>query len=431
MKFAFALASALLFQIANVSSNDPTPEPQHFRYQRALTLPADARGQACAILDADVFAHAASESLNDLRLYAGPHETPFNFSISGTQGAEDDPAPVRNLGLTHGDITFDLAMPARPYSAVLLDLDARDFLGTAHVTAANAEGTDLGTFAIFDLTSQHLSRSMMLPLQESTFPELHIALHLTAAPNVTPHALSPTIVRGATVPPSREAQTLYTIVASTSSLTNRGRQTMASIHVPAHVPIERVSFTLPAGFVKNFFRNATITATPDNNRDAAAVESLTGNISHVHLPQNPTTGEPAIDAAQQSIDAVLGANLRTGATVHIAIDNGDDPPLPITSVQLQMRQRNICFEASSPGYMLLYNDPVLRAPVYDYARLFVPSVKPVIAILNPEHVNASFQARRDGRPYSERHPELLWIALLGVIVVLASIALRSSRTHRV
>jgi hypothetical protein len=431
MKVALALASALLFQVANVSSNDPTPEPRHFRYQRSVRLPADARGQACAILDADVFAHAASESLNDLRLYAGPHETPFNFSISGTQGAEDDAATVRNLGLSHGDITFDLAMPARPYSAILLDLGAQDFLGTAHVTADNTEATDLGTFAIFDLTSQHLSRSMMLPLQESTFPRLHITLHLTAAPNVTPHALNSAIVRGAMVPPSREAQTLYTTVASSSSITNRGRQTVASLHVPAHVPIERVSFTLPDGFVKNFFRSTTITATPDNNRDAGAVESLTGNVSHVHLPQNPATGEPAIDTAQQSIDAVLGANLRTGATVHIAIDNGDDPPLPITSVQLQMRQRNICFEASSPGYMLMYNDPALRAPVYDYAHLFVPSAKPAIANLGPEHVNPDFQARRDSRPYSERHPELLWIALLGVIVVLASIALRSSRTHRV
>ena len=205
MKFALALASALL-QIATVSSNDPTADPQHFRYQRSLTLPAGATGQACTILDAGVFAHAASESLNDLRLYASteaavPTETPFNFSISGTQGVEDDPAVIRNLGLTHGDITFDLAMPARPYSAILLDLAAHDFLGTAHVTATNAstaEPTDLGTFAIFDLTSQHLSRSTMLPLQEATFPELHITLHITVAPNATPHALGPAIVRAAT-----------------------------------------------------------------------------------------------------------------------------------------------------------------------------------------------------------------------------------------
>ncbi len=430
MKFALSLASVLLLQIANVSSNDPIPEPQHFRYERAVTLPAGASGQACTILDGAVFAHAASESLNDLRLYAGAAETPFNFSISGTQGAEDDAALIRNLGLSHGDIAFDLVMPARPYSAILLDLAAQDFLGTAHVTAANGDTTDLGTFAIFDLTSQHLSRSTMLPLQESTFSTLHITLRLTAAPNMTPHTLGPAIVRGATVPPSREAQTLYTTVASSNSITNHGRQTVASIHVSAHVPVERVFFTLPTGFGKNFFRSATITATPDNNRNAAAVESLTGTLSHVHLAQDPATGEPAIDTAQQSIDAVLGANLRTGATVSIAIDNGDDPPLPVTSVQLQMRQRNVCFDASSPAYTLMYNDAALRAPLYDYARLFAPSAKPVLAVLSPEHFNSAFQARHDSRPYSERHPELLWVALLGVIVVLASIALRSSRTHR-
>jgi hypothetical protein len=430
MKVVLAVAAALVLQIATVSSNEPTAEPRHFRYQRAVMLPDGASGQACTILDASVFAHAASESLNDIRLYAGAVETPFNFSISGTQGAEDDPAAVRNLGLTHGDITFDLAMPARPYSAVMLDLAAQDFVGTAHVTVGEDNATDLGTFAIFDLSSQHLSRSTTLPLQEATFSELHVTLHLASAPNVAAHLLGAAIVRGAMVPPSREAQTLYTTVASSSSIKNRGRQTVATIHIPAHVPVERVAFTLPAGFAKNFYRGVTITATPDNNRDAAAVESITGTLSHVHLPANATMGEPVIDTVQESVDAVLGADLRSGASVSVVVDNGDDAPLPITSVQLQMRQRNICFDATSRSYTLMYNDAALRAPVYEYARLFVPSLKPVMAVLMPEHGNAHFEARRDLRPYSERHPELLWIALLGVIVVLASIALRSSRTMR-
>jgi len=438
MRAAVALVFALFLQIASVSSNDPTPEPQHFRYERTLTLPANTSSQACAILDAAVFAHAASESLNDLRLYtqtaANPAlETPFNFSVSGTQTAEDDTAPIRNLGSTHGDIVFDIAMPPRPYSAVVLDLAAKDFLATAHVSGSDGHGgpfTDLGTFAVFDLTSQHLSRSTTLSLQEATFPELHIILHISAAPNSPPHDLGPTIVHGATIPPSREAQTLYTTVASTSDFTRRGRQTVATIHIPAQVPIERLSFTLNPAFSKNFFRTFTLTATPDNNRDPIAIESLTGTISHVHLLQSSASGDPAIDTTQQSVDAALGANLRTGATVTIAIDNGDDPPRPLVSAQVEMRQRRICFDTTTATYTLMYGDPALRAPVYDYARLFTPSTHPILAILTPEHRNPHFTARFDIRPYTERHPELLWVVLLAVLAILGSIALRSTRAHK-
>jgi len=438
MRAALALAIALFLQIASVSSNEPTPEPQHFRYERALTLPANTTGQACAILDATVFAHAASESLNDLRLYtqtAGNPalETPFNLSVNGTQTAEDDLAPLRNLGSTHGDIVFDLEMPSRPYSAVILDLAAKDFLATAHVSGSDSQGgsaTDLGTFAVFDLTSQHLSRSTMLPLQETTFPELHVTLHLSPAPNTPAHDLGPSIVHAATIPPSREAQTLYTAVASTSNFTRRGRQTIASIHIPAHIPVERLSFTLNPTFGKNFFRSVSITAAPDNNRDPIAVESLTGTISHVHLPQNPTGG-PTIDTAQQSIDAALGANLRTGATVSIAVDNGDDSPLPLASVQLEMRQRRICFDATNSTYTFMYGDSALHAPVYDYGRFFTPSMHPTLATLTPEYRNPTFTARPDNRPYTERHPEFIWVILLAVLAVFSSIVLRNSRTHKV
>ena len=430
MRAVFALAAALFLQVASLSSNDPIAEPQHFRYQRSISLPVNATGQACTILDANVFAHAASESLNDLRLYAPSGETPFNFSISGTQSTEDDPALLRNIGIASGDLVFDIEMPRRPYSAVVLDLAAKDFLGTAAVSSSDGHGgvpTDLGTFAIFDLTFQHLSRSTTLPLQESTFPELHIALHLTPAPGSLKHDLGPSILHGVTVPPSREAQTLYTAVASTTTFTRHGRETIATIHLPAHVPVERIAFTLDSKFKRNFLRSVTIAATPDGNRDPAATETLTGQISHVTLPQEIEPREPAIDSGDETVDTALGADLRTGATVKITVQNGDDPPLPLTSAQLEMRQRKICFDATGSSYILRYGDPALRAPVYDYARLFIASAKPIPATLSPEQRNPGFVARLDTRPYTERHPEILWIGLLAVLAVLGSIALRSAR----
>jgi len=436
MKVLLTLAAALLLQTASVSSNDPIAEPQHFRFARTVTLPAGATGQTCAVLDATVFAHAASESLNDLRLFThspsgAEIETPFVLTESGPQRDHDEPATVQNLGSHNGDVVFDLAMPARPYTAVVLDLAAKDFLATAHVTVSNGVGkpaTDLGAFTLFDLATQHLSRSTSLPLQESTFPSLHIELHLTSAPNTPAHNLGPTIVHGVSVPPSREAQTLYTAISSTNMFQQRGRQTLATIHVPAHVPIERVTFALDPRFSKNFLREVKITATPDDSTDQAAAESMAGEISRVTMPQSGSDQSP-LENQQLSIDTALAADLRTPATIEVSVNNGDDTPLPITSITLAMRQRKVCFEATSIGSSsaLLYGDASLHAPAYDYANLFVAQPNPIPSTLTAETKNPSFVPRRDTRTYAERHPELLWIGLLTAIGILGSIALRGAR----
>jgi hypothetical protein len=130
-----------------------------------------------------------------------------------------------------------------------------------------------------------------------------------------------------------------------------------------------------------------------------------------------------------SVPAVLGANLQQSAQVEVVVDNGDDAPLPITAVLLEMRQRKLCFDVSdvrSPE--LFYGDPTLPAPQYDSARLFSPSTRIVSAQLGPEQENLAYRTRPDTRSMTERHPDLIWIALLIVICLLAVIAMRSSKT---
>jgi hypothetical protein len=38
--------------------------------------------------------------------------------------------------------------------------------------------------------------------------------------------------------------------------------------------------------------------------------------------------------------------------------------------------------------------------------------------------NPAYTARADDRPWSERHPAMLWIAMLAAVVVLAALAIR-------
>ncbi|MEO6802406.1 MAG: hypothetical protein ABI197_04065, partial [Granulicella sp.] len=282
----------------------------------------------------------------------------------------------------------------------------------------------LGTYTLFDLTSQHLSRNTTLHLQESTFRELRIDLSLTPAPGAPAFTTTPNMILGASVPPSREAQTLYTPVAETSAITQRGRQTIARFSLPAHVPVERVSFALAPSFAGNFSRNVQVIGHTEGE-PATAVETLTGSIQRVRLNMG-TSRE--IHQQQLSVPATLGANLQHDADVEIRIDNGDDQPLPITAVKLEMRQRRICFNLPAAPLTLNYGDPTLEAPVYDFARTLSLASAPAPAKLAPEQLNPTYRPRPTPlRPLTERHPELLWITLLAVVCILAVIAINSSK----
>ncbi len=110
------------------------------------------------------------------------------------------------------------------------------------------------------------------------------------------------------------------------------------------------------------------------------------------------------------------------------IDNGDDTPLALQSVRLEMLERTLCFDAT-PGanYTVYYGDPALAAPRYDYATLFTPEVNAARAALGPEKDNPDYRPRPDERPFTEKHPGLLWAALVLVVVLLGGIALRSAK----
>jgi hypothetical protein len=409
----------ILLQSAGTPS--PTPSPQYFRYHRTV-VPSSPRGEACSVIDPAIFSNAAP-SLKDLRLYQDGHEVPYAITLSQAEQPESESAKVLNLGSRGGAIVFDLEMPARSYTDVVLDLAGKDYLATATVSGMDTpDGTPTrqGEFTLFDLAAQHLSHNTTLHLQESSFHFLHVAITASPAPGTT-FVATPQMVVGASVPPSREAQTIYTTAISISDIQQRGRQTVASTSLPARLPIERVSFVLSPSYKGNFSRDVHVFAHANGE---PAVETTSGTILRVHL----NVAGREIKQQQLSVPAVLGANLQESAKVEVAVDNGDDVPVPFTAILLELRQREICFDASAANRPeLFYGDPALPTPKYDYARLFSPSAHLVQAQLGPEQSNQAYRARPDTRSMTERHPDLIWIGLLFAVCVLAVVALRSSK----
>ncbi len=404
-----------------------SPQPQYFRYDRSLTPAAPRTGLACAALPAEVFAHAAP-GLTDLRLYRDTTEVPFVLRTLEPTQAHPGTVPTQNLGTRGGQTVFDAAMPPGTYNDINLGLDAQNYIATVSVSGtqstADTKPTQLGSFTLFDLTSQRLGRSTVLHLADSDFRFLHFAI---TGP------LQPDQIQGLSLPAQSAAESTYTPAVATSQFTQKDHSTVAEFTLPAHIPAGRLTFT-PGPQPPNFSRDVTVsvrllaepTPVTDETTPPPIPSVFTGNLLRLHRKQD---GQQ-IDEDRLSL-TLNAPTLPTPTRWTVTLNNGDDPPIAFQSVRLEFEQQNLCFDATQKSqYHLAYGDPTLPSPQYDYARLFTPLPNPTFLTLGPEHPNPAFTPRPDERPFTEQHPALLWIALLAAIVLLGILALRSSTQAR-
>ncbi len=437
MRIPELLAAALLWQSASLVNIGTAAAPEHLKFQRELSMAADAQGLTCATLNAEVLAHTASAAHNDLRIYQGypgspaQAETPYTLTESGPEPVGDAEASVGDVVRSGGDLRFDLHMPSRAYSEVELRLRMHDFVGTVVVTADEPRGgrRNVGTFGIFDLSGEGLGHWTFLPMAETAAPVLHIVLSLRTPEGLPLASVPPAVVAGAAVPPSRERQTVYTAVTS-GTVSRSGSNTVAVLHVPAHVPVERISFALPNGFGSNYSREVLVRAKTDGDPAAETETMDAGAIQHVRWPPGDPRLNP-IEVTEDSVDATTGATLAGKATVRVSVVNGRLPPLPIERITLAMRERKVCFiAAAGMRYTLRYGDPALAAPVYDQIVPADPTKPPLVAQLGPERRNPQWRARTDGRPYLDRHPEVFWLAVLACAGMMGGMGLHFVQHRR-
>jgi hypothetical protein len=112
----------------------------------------------------------------------------------------------------------------------------------------------------------------------------------------------------------------------------------------------------------------------------------------------------------------------------VDIVDGNDRPLPNAHLDLRGIERRVTFRAEpARTYRLIYGNERASSPQYDLARTLDENDKKMLpgAKLGSEEFTANYA---DPRPYTERHPNLLWLALGIAIVVLAYAALRALRT---
>ena len=112
----------------------------------------------------------------------------------------------------------------------------------------------------------------------------------------------------------------------------------------------------------------------------------------------------------------------------VEILNGSDAPLSNVTLSASMLPTLVLFRPT-PGhsYRLAYGNEKAQSPSYDLQRtLHISATEEAFADqLGPEQENAAYQ---DPRPFSERHPAVLWGSLAFAVVLLGYTALRTMRT---
>ena len=111
----------------------------------------------------------------------------------------------------------------------------------------------------------------------------------------------------------------------------------------------------------------------------------------------------------------------------ITVENGNDAPLPVASVQLYTAPRHLMFE-QQPGrsYTVIYGQERAEAAKYDFGERINEEAR-MTALpgkLGPEEVNATWV---DPRPWTETHAIFLWGVLLIAVIAIGFTAVQSMR----
>jgi hypothetical protein len=397
-----------------------SPAIPYFKYQRPVqTQPG---GQRFMAVDEQTWKNARRD-LGDLRLYNGQQEVPYALVVErGSRENDSKEVSVLQQSLVDGKTQFLIDMTGvAEYDHIDLKLATKDFVAHARVQGQeDLHGKDwalLGESILYDLSKENLGGNSVLRLPLSTYKYLRVTID---------GPVKPADIVGASSEFRQEQKAVWRNVGGVPTLAEmpmsaarndssrrNGKATVLTFVVPENVPVNRVALDIdPAQ--PNFRRSVQVTDDKDDYIGS-------GEIDRVHMVRSGQKIDS--DDYDVSISAV------GHKTIKVIIDNGDDPPLKIKSARLQQLEHRLYFDAPASGALTLYyGDEKLDPPVYDYAKLFLLAKDAAPAQLGAEQANAAYTGRPDERPWTERHPAVLWIAIVAAVLVLGAIALRSMKS---
>lgn len=399
----------------------------YFRYEREIRITAPAK-QNYIVTDQDLWAHSSAD-LTDIRLYDGTTQVPYALrEQSGGVFNLEQNAKILNLGTVAGKTEFDIDAGAlEEYDRIRLRLSARNFVVTAQVSGKNsandAHVVQIGDSTLYDFTRENLGSNFVLQIPASSFPFLHVRIS---------SGIKPEQVKGAAISniSEKRAQWVPAGTCRPGTAPALGQPEVEEHHASWYlcgfsnaVPIDRLMFQVAEGQinfrrdVRVFSENAQNTGENTNkNAQPEFVLASSGEISRIKTARE----------GKNIVSENLALSLPEVRTKELAIEinNGDDAPLSLAVLPFSMARR-IYFDPAGRTSIKLYSgDEKLGPPTYDYAKFFHEDVSAVEAQLGNSVANPAYAGRPDDRPWSEQHKNIIWIAMLIAVAVLAFLAIR-------
>ena len=396
-------------------ATDLPPAWRSWRYSRTLTAPhPDVLNYA--IIDRDVFAHSENH-LTDLRIIDDlGNEQPFELRSRLAPPPQPVilPSALRENSFVPGQFTqlvVDLGPRASFHSSLRVQTPESDFINWVEVAAGddahlwrivkprapisrfrreNLEGSQTIRY------SENNARYLRLRIQEPSgpFPVTAVDVFASQGSEKEEPAAAPLIT---SLPPdsaTAPSQTQWTIDLQSAA-----------------IPVAGLNFETDQ---REFYR---------------AVRILTSADSKEWQPSGGGEIYRYSVAGKTEESLHVGFYELGGSRFwRVEILNGNDVPLSSVRLSLSMSRRFVLFRPrESRFYRLIYGNALAVAPQYDFARTLRIQPNEVLLDLSlgPEELTANYA---DPRPFTERHPNLLWFALGLAIVLLGYAAIRAMRT---
>jgi len=387
----------------------PSPVPP--AWERPIEV--DAAGRVSVRLDRDVY-EAARADLGDLRvLDEGGRDVPYVIDRAERLGLPEARPVVRNRGWkADGAATAVLDFGRRLGKRRLqLRLSGDNFRRRVAV-----EGGDDGVTWVmlvdeawvFAVPGEEPARYETVDLPENDFPLLRVVAHPAPDEKGRP-AIDDAWVPGDGGPPRGEERLSARWGEAQDS---KARETWLTLDLGArHQPFHAVELDVTD---ERFFREVLVEARHDPRTPGGALWWEEIGRGALYRLEHEERRRECLRIEARGRERALRVRVR----------NLDDRPLQLRGVAVRVPVERLLFEAERPGrYRLTYGSADQTAPSYDLGRtagdLGAWSEAALAARLGPPRRLAA--AGDEGRPWTERHPSLLWGGLLAVVVALGAL----------
>jgi hypothetical protein len=386
------------------------PSPLPPAYERPIEVTP---GRVSVRLDRDVY-EAARADLGDLRvLDERGRDVPYVIDRAERLGLPEARPAIRNRGWSaDGAATAVLDFGRRLAKRRLqLRLSGDNFRRRVAV-AGGDDGAAWVTLVdeawVFAVPGEEPFRYETVDLPENDFPLLRVVAHPAPDEKGRPRIEDAWLPGGRPSPRYVEAW----VTTWSEAQDTKARETWLAVDLGArHQPFHGIQLAVAD---ERFFREVRVEARREPRAEGGAVWWEEIGRGQVHRLEHGGRRRECLNLDVSGRERV----------VRLRVRNDDDRPLQVDGISISAPVERLLFEAERPGlYRLTYGSSDRMAPTYDLARtagdLGAWSEAAHPAFLGPPRRLAV--AGDEDRPWTERHPSLLWGGLLAVVVALGAL----------